>query len=165
MKYRLRNRDMSQQLQILLMAALPVLEVRAALPTAIAAFGMPAGEALFFSVIGSLIPAPIILWLTPKCVAWTQKHWPATHRFIERYFHHLKHKHHERFERLGALALAAFVAVPLPGMGVWTGALLAVLFDIRPAYSIPAIIGGAIAAGVIVLLITQGTLGALSFLL
>ena len=55
--------------------------------------------------------------------------------------------------------------VPLPGSGVWTGSVLAILFNVKPKRAIPAIIAGLLLAGILVLLITQGAIGALSFLL
>lgn len=48
------------------------------------------------------------------------------------------------------------VAVPLPGTGAWTGALVASIFDIRIKKAIPIIGAGVLTAGVIMLLITNG---------
>jgi uncharacterized membrane protein len=53
----------------------------------------------------------------------------------------------EKFEVLG---LMLFVAVPLPGTGAWTGAVVASLFKIRFGYAVLAISAGVIIAGVII---------------
>ena len=48
-----------------------------------------------------------------------------------------------------AFCLFLFVAIPLPGTGAWTGAMIASLFDMRFKYSLPSISAGVIAAGII----------------
>lgn len=155
----------SPQLFTVLLASIPVTELRAALPIAIGSFGLDPASAYFYAVIGNLIPVPFLLWLLPKAVRWTSRHWAFAHRLLENYFLRLRHKHGERFERAGMVAIAAFVAIPLPGTGAWTATVLAVLFAVRPRYSVPGIVAGVLAAGGIVLLITTGVLGTLSWLL
>ena len=50
------------------------------------------------------------------------------------------------------------VAVPLPGTGAWTGALVASLLDIRMRHAIPAIFAGVVIAGLIITLLTAGVI-------
>jgi len=157
--------EIPPQLLTAALAALPLTELRAALPIAIGKFGMDAGSAFLYSVIGNLIPVPFILWLLPKAVKWTSRHWVWAHRVLDSYFLRLKAKHGERFERASMIVIAVFVAIPLPGTGAWTASVLAVLFAISPKYSIPGIVAGVLGAGTIVLLITTGALGALSWIL
>lgn len=52
--------------------------------------------------------------------------------------------------------LLAFVAVPLPGTGGWTGALIAALMDLRMKKCLPIIALGVFIAGLIMSLITYG---------
>ena len=68
-------------------------------------------------------------------------------------------KFEKKYSVLGFLALVAFVAVPLPGTGAWTGCLLSWLVDLDRKKSIFAISIGVLIAG---LLILFGTLGFLS---
>lgn len=63
------------------------------------------------------------------------------------------------------IALMLFVAIPLPGTGAWTGALVAALFDLPRRSSLLAIALGVLISGVIVCLISYGALGFLSFIL
>jgi uncharacterized membrane protein len=147
------------------LAALPLTELRAALPIAIGSFGLDAGSAFFYSVVGNLVPVPFVIWLLPSAIAWTSRHWAWAHRTLDTYFFRLKAKHGKSFERAGMVAIAIFVAIPLPGTGAWTAAVLSVLFAISPRYSIPGIVAGVLGAGMIVLSITTGTLGALSWIL
>lgn len=153
------------QLITALLAALPVTELRAALPIAVGSFGLEAADAYVWAVVGNLLPVPFLLWLLPPTTRWVSSHWPWAHRVLESYFHRLVNRHGKRFERAGMLAVAAFVAIPLPGTGAWTACVLAVLFGIRPRYAVPGVIGGVLIAGLVVLLITNGALGAFSWIL
>lgn len=63
------------------------------------------------------------------------------------------------------LGLYAFVAVPLPGTGAWTGALVASLCGLPKRYAIPTILLGVITAGVIVTLASYGVVSAFSIFL
>jgi len=65
-----------------------------------------------------------------------------------------------RYSAQGFLALALFVAVPLPGTGAWSGCLLAWLLGLERKNSILAISIGVVAAGILILI---GTLGAFRF--
>ena len=59
----------------------------------------------------------------------------------------------ERYEFLGLMIL---VAVPLPGTGAWTGALVAAMMNMRLKRAMPAIIVGVLIAGIIVTTVTYG---------
>ena len=58
--------------------------------------------------------------------------------------------HSKRFERMGALALISFVAIPLPLTGAWSGAQASVIIDIPIKKSAPLIFAGVLIAGLIV---------------
>lgn len=59
------------------------------------------------------------------------------------------------------LGLFAFVAVPLPGTGAWTGALVASVCGLPKRYAIPTILLGVMTAGVIMSLASYGIVSAL----
>lgn len=65
-----------------------------------------------------------------------------------------------RYSTQGFLALALFVAVPLPGTGAWSGCLVAWLLGLERKKSILAISIGVVAAGILILI---GTLGVFRF--
>ena len=54
------------------------------------------------------------------------------------------------------LGVLLFVAIPLPGTGAWTGALVAAVLQLRMKKAFFAILLGVLISGVIVLLITNG---------
>ena len=79
-------------------------------------------------------------------------------KYMER-FQKKVDKFEKKYSVLGFLALVAFVAVPLPGTGAWTGSLLSWVVDLDRKKSIWAISMGVLIAGLFILF---GTLGFLS---
>lgn len=64
----------------------------------------------------------------------------------------------EIVQKYSAFGLCIFVAIPLPGTGAWTGALIAAMLDIRLKKAVPAIILGVLIAAMIMTIVTYGTL-------
>ena len=48
------------------------------------------------------------------------------------------------------------VAIPLPGTGAWTGALVAAVMELRFKTALPAIFAGVVAAAIIVSIVSYG---------
>ena len=134
-------------------AMIPVLELRAAIPMGIAA-GLPVHLAMLSAIAGNLIPVPLILLLIRRVFRWL-RHFPAMGDLIDRLERraHLKGRTVQKYRSFGLMLL---VAIPLPGTGAWTGALVASVLDIRLRTAMPAITLGVILAS---LLMTGLTLG------
>ena len=66
---------------------------------------------------------------------------------------HLKSASVLKYQYLG---LAIFVAIPLPGTGAWTGALVAAFLDMRLKKAMPSIMGGVLSAGLIISILSYG---------
>ena len=107
----------------------------------------------------------MLLWGLPPIVLFAKNHLPWLNRFFEKFLGHYERKYKEKYQKYGRLILFLFTMIPLPGCGVWTASVLAVVFQIKRSFAVQAIILGMLAAGVIVALITTGVLGGLSFLL
>lgn len=135
---------------VMLMAMVPIFELRAALPFAREVLGMSPFAAFFWSVLGNAIPVPIILWLLPPFTEWAERHWKWLHRFLDRLHSYTERRHSGRFERMRDLALITFVAIPLPVTGAWSGSLAAVVFRVDKRRAIPLIFLGIVIAGLIV---------------
>ena len=58
-------------------------------------------------------------------------------------------KNRPKIEKYAAWGLFLFVAIPLPGTGAWTGALVASLFDMDKRKAYISIFGGVVGAGLI----------------
>ena len=71
-------------------------------------------------------------------------------------------KHSVRVMKYATFGLFLFVAIPIPGTGAWTGALVASLFDMRMKYSLLSITCGVLCAGVIMVCASYGFISFLS---
>ncbi|OIP69511.1 hypothetical protein AUK42_05155 [Candidatus Atribacteria bacterium CG2_30_33_13] len=146
-------------LKIAFISALPITELRGAIPIALTIYKMPVFPAYFFAVLGNIVPV-IFLLLYLKPFSDFLCRWHFLNIFFKWLFKRT-HQYEEKFEKYGALFLLVFVAVPLPGTGAWTGSIAAFVFGIRFWYAFPAIVGGIIIAGIIV---TLTSLGIISFI-
>jgi uncharacterized membrane protein len=149
-------RNFPEPLAVLLLATLPVFELRGAIPFALGVLDLPVWQAYVWAVLGNLLPVPFILILLGPVTGWAEDHWAGLHRFLERLFAHTRRRHTTRFDRWRDLALITFVAIPLPITGAWSGALAAFVFGVerRKAFGLIAI--GVAIAGLVVTLLWQG---------
>jgi len=149
---------LSPKLITVLIAALPIFELRGAIPYAILAGKLRWQEAYLFAVIGNFLPVIPILVLLER-VSNRLMHYPFWNRFFTWLFRRTRRRG-TMIERFEALGLAMFVAIPLPVTGAWTGCVAAFLFKIPIRIAVPMIICGILAAGVVV---TLASLGVISF--
>ena len=134
-------------------AMVPVLELRGAIPAGIAA-GLPPAAACAAAILGNLVPVPFIMLLIRRIFRWLRRGrwWGSRIEALERRAH-LKGRVVKKYRTLGLVIL---VAVPLPGTGAWTGALVADVLDLRMRTALPAIALGVLIAGVVVTALTCG---------
>jgi len=144
-------------LTVLLVAALPVSELRGAIPVAIGVYGFDPVMAYLVGVLGNVLPVPILLKLLGPITAVLRRS-GLCDRLLGWLFEHTRRRHSPMIERLGAIALVLFVAVPLPATGAWTGALIAHVFGIPFKYALPLIALGVCIAGILVTLATLGVI-------
>ena len=133
----------------------PVLELRVAIPMGVAG-GLPVLAAMVIAMIGNLVPIPILIVFTRKVFDWLK-----TKGRIKTFVEKLEAKAHAKSELVHKYewwGLCILVAIPLPGTGAWTGALVADVLDIRMKTALPAIFTGVCIAGVIVALVTAGVI-------
>lgn len=133
---------------------LPILELRGGIPFGLA-LGLDNWTAFWASFVGNMLPIPFIILFLRQFLLWLEKKIPKLGAMIaglERRAH-LKGRMVEKYKVLGLMIL---VAIPLPGTGAWTGALVAVFLDIRMKTALPVIALGVLIAGIIVTCITYG---------
>lgn len=140
-------------------AMVPVIELRGAIPVGISA-GLSPWNAYVAAVIGNFLPVPFIMLLVRRIFDWLRRGawWGPRIRRLEARAH-LKGRLVHQYRLPGLFLL---VAIPLPGTGAWTGALVAALLDIRMRDAGPAILLGLLAAGGITLAITCGVFAVVS---
>lgn len=142
--------NMNHYLATVLLAMLPLAELRAAIPIANQVFGIPLWQAFILAVIGNMIPVPFILLLLGPVSKWLMERSRLMERFFNWLFARTRRKLEEKYELYAEVALAAFVAIPLPVTGAWTGSVAAFLFDIPFRKALFWIFVGVVTAGLIV---------------
>lgn len=137
-----------------LVSMLPVVELRGGIPYGIAV-GLPMYLAVTASVIGNMLPVPFLILFTRRVFEWLRRNIPKLDGFIGRLEARADSKKDIvlKYKFWGLLIL---VAIPLPGTGAWTGALVAAVLNLRIKKSLPAIFGGVLVAAAIVTLVTLG---------
>lgn len=143
-------------LKIIGTAMLPVLELKAA----ILAYGLTMNISIWtvfvLALIGSAIPVPFILLFIETVIHKMQKSKVLLFRGFSDWLMGKVEKHQDKIGKYAYWALFIFVAIPLPGTGVWTGSLLAAMLNLRVKKSFIVIILGNVVAGFAILLITLG---------
>ena len=137
-----------------LVSMVPIIELRGAIPIA-TAHGLDWRFAILVAIIGNLLPIPFIILFIKRIFAWIRKIMPRLNRFVDKLENRAKEKS-DILEKGVFLGLFLFVAIPLPGTGAWTGALIAAMLDMKMKRAFPAIALGVISAGIIVAFVSYG---------
>lgn len=132
----------------------PVIELRGGLPYGIT-LGLDYPLALTAAVLGNMVPVPFIIIYIRHIFTWLRKRskwWDEKIARLEKKAH-LKGRVVRKYSTIG---LCILVAIPLPGTGAWTGALVAAVLDMRLKKAIPAIFLGVCIAAAIMTMVTVG---------
>ena len=150
----LHETPLGEALLTRLISMLPVVELRGGLPAGVA-MGLPIPAAFLASLIGNMIPVPVIILFVRPLFKWVRVHIPKLEGFISHLEARARSKSADvvRYQTWGLLL---FVAIPLPGTGAWTGALIAAVLDMRLKRAVPVIFLGVVIAGLIITLLTHG---------
>ncbi len=137
-----------------LISMVPIIELRGAVPFAYAN-GINIWIAVLVSIIGNLVPVPFIIIFIKKIFSFLRKLSPKLDLLVKKLEDRAEKKSNvvQKYKFWGLFVL---VAIPLPGTGAWTGALVAAMLDMRIKDAFWSILLGVIAAGVIVALTTCG---------
>jgi uncharacterized membrane protein len=142
------------ELIVILLSASPILELRGAIPVG-KFLGMPLEAVFIWSIVGNMLPIFIIMKYLDPVTRFLIRKSKWFEKFFTRIFETTRKKHSKRFEEVGAIFLVTFIAIPLPGTGAWTGALISHLFNIPYWKSILLIFLGVVGAAVIVSLTVE----------
>ncbi len=141
------------QLIVFIISMIPILELRGSI---LAAGFMDVAflETYMVAVIGNLLPIPFILIFIKKILDWmkTTKAFSRIANGIEK----RALSKREQIDKYGYFGLFLFVAIPLPGTGAWTGALLSVLLGMKGRKAFIPIVLGVMTAGLIMSLLAFG---------
>ena len=146
----------SEELIVFVISLLPVLELRGGLIAA-KLLGMDFSKAFAICFIGNILPVPFILLFIRYIFNFLKRFRPFA-KIIDGLERRTRAKG-EKVKKYQEWGLLAFVAIPLPGTGAWTGALLADVFDLRIKKAFPIICLGVLIAGIIMSIVSYGLLG------
>ena len=125
---------------------LPVSELRGGMIYA-SASGIPFVEAFLICFIGNILPVPFIL-LFIRRIFILLEHFKYTKNIVAKLENRVRAKS-DRMKKYQLFGLLLLVAIPLPGTGAWTGAMIAAGLDHRIKRAFPTIVLGVFCAGII----------------
>ena len=146
---------MIDALAVVGMAAVPVGELRFAVPWAMVHFGFPWHQAFLLALIGNLIPVLVLPGLLQRVGVVLLRAPKPVGSVLRWRVESLKGRAGPWVEKYGRWALVPFVATPLPFTGAWTGCLLAWALDIPPRKSMPMLALGVLVAAIVVTTLTE----------
>ena len=140
----------------MLVSMIPVVELRGGIPFGVA-LGLNPWVSLAACIVGNMIPIPFIVVYIRRIFLWMRRRFPKLGHMVDKLEEkaHLKGKKVTKYRYLG---LYIFVAIPLPGTGAWTGALVAAFLNMPLRKALVSIFFGVITAGVIVTALTYGVI-------
>ncbi len=132
----------------------PVIELRGAIPSGIA-LGLDVWTVVILTIVGNMLPIPFIILFIRKIFAWMRTKNERLNAIVSK-MEAKADKHKAKITKYEFWGLCLFVAIPLPGTGAWTGALVAAMLEMRLKDAIPAIFLGVIIAAIVVALLSSG---------
>ena len=140
-------------LWVLFISMVPVIELRGAIPVG-AGLGIPWYICIACAIVGNMLPVPFILLFVDKVFAFMKKH-NILVKFIEK-LEGKTAKNADKVLKYKQWGLLAFIAIPLPGTGGWTGSLFAALLGIDFKKALPIVALGVFIADLIMSVVTYG---------
>lgn len=143
------------QIVILLIAILPIVEARLAIPMAFS-YGLAWYECWLWGFLGSCIIAPLLLLILIPFIKWL-----ASTRLFKKVGEALYSKFENKSKKIDEKAsnakkfwgLVLFVGIPLPLTGVWTGCAVASILKMKYPQALGAVaLGNFIASSIMTLL-------------
>ncbi len=148
--------SLAPQIKIFLLAMLPIIEVRGAIPLGLTVYDQSIITTFIFGAAGNFIAAAIVFlglhMFGDKVIEKIPKIGPMLEKYLARARRIFKGK----YEHWGVLGLILFVGIPLPMTGGWTGAAAAYVFGFPKKKSLAALAAGVLLASTVMTLLTTG---------
>ncbi|MBU0459876.1 MAG: small multi-drug export protein [Nanoarchaeota archaeon] len=155
---------MSAILELIALTLLPFLELRASIPYGVFNTNLSLTAIFFICVLTNILLAPLIYFFLNNIIYLFLKI-NFINKLYQKTVSRVQRKAHKYVEKYGILGLAIFIGVPLPGSGVYSGALAAYILGFKFKDFFKAAVIGVLIAGVIVLLVSTAGESALSFMI
>lgn len=150
----LKQNVAGEMLITFVVAMMPIVELRGAIPLGVG-LGLSHWTAMLVSVLGNCLPVPFIILFIRQIFKWLRAHSRKITSLLDR----IENRARGQWEKVHAyqfLGLMLLVAIPLPGTGAWTGALIAALINMRLRNAMISIFAGVIVAGFLITGLTYG---------
>ncbi len=144
-----------KELCVFFCSMIPIIELRGAIPLG-AALGLPLWQSFTLSVIGNMLPVPIILLFVKKVLEFMSKCKIKLFNKVANWVYAKAEKNKAKIEKYSFWGVALFVAIPLPMTGAWTGTLVAAMLDMKFWKALLSAFIGVLIAGVILSLVSYG---------
>ena len=146
---------------VFLISMVPLVELRGAIPVAVAMnLGLPEWLVLIIAIIGNILPVPFIYFFARKVLEWgSKKKWEPFKKFCDFCIKKGEKAGEKLLKKAKAgvyFALFLFVAIPIPGTGAWTGTLAASILKLDFKKAVISISAGVLVAGLIMLGLSLG---------
>ena len=156
----LQEHNISSEIIAFIVSMFPIIELRGGIIVA-KLLGIPVLEAYFICLLGNLLPIPFILIFIKKIFSFLKRFsWSA--KIVNR-LERSAEKKSGSVRNKQLIGLFVFVAIPLPGTGGWTGALIASILNMPLKKSFLAIFAGVAGAGLIMLVLSYFLPGLFGF--
>jgi len=140
-------------LMTFLVSMVPVLELRGAIPLGVAG-GLTPLAAMIVAIAGNMVPVPFIILFIRRIFRWLRD--KGKIGILVRKLEHRAAQKSTIVKKYAGIGLCILVAIPLPGTGAWTGALVAALMNMRLKRALPFIFLGVVIAGFVITCLTYG---------
>ena len=151
----LTGSELGKCISVFIVSMLPIIELRGGMIAA-ALLDLSLIKGFIICFLGNIIPVPFILWFIRKILDWMRniKYFKKIVKWLDKKVENKK----GQIEKFGFWGLVAFVGIPLPGTGAWTGTLIAAMLDMDKKKSFLAATIGVLIAGVIMAIFSYGVL-------
>lgn len=142
-----------------LVSMVPAVEVKGAIP-----FGMALGLDVRLAYIAALLGSGVVVCFLAFVTNWFYRFCKERNllkRFIG-WIDKITSKNSEKIQKFGPLAIFAYVAVPIPGTGTWTGSIIAGVINLKPRNIIISVFCGNMVSGLIMALLSSGVITLIS---
>lgn len=138
------------ELLVFLMAMLPITELQGAIVAGVTILNLNPWLAFILASAGNIFVSITIYYTLGPVTNFLRKRVAWIDKLCVRIFQYTREKHNKRMSEVGHFLLFLYVAIPTPGSGGWSGALIAHVFGVPARAFIPIIISGLITAGLLV---------------
>jgi len=133
-----------------LSALIPLADIKLAIPLG-TRLGLSLLTSFFFAMAGSISFAALALALLGPITNYLRKKSKIIDKFCKTLFSKTRKQHSKKFQRYGSFFVLLFVAIPIPGSGVFNGSLIAFLFGVDYWKSLALVSLGVFIAGILVM--------------